>query len=72
MAKQIPVSAVPAGGKAFALTPGGTIPQRLVGEQRLPVGAAFTLYNSAGAPILRVTEAGTFHILTGASWTADL
>jgi hypothetical protein len=36
------------------------------------VGSKFDLYDRNGALLLRVTEDGTYHIRTGASWVADL
>jgi hypothetical protein len=39
---------------------------------RLGTGASLTVVGSAGTAILRVTDDGTYHILTGAAWVADL
>lgn len=39
---------------------------------RLAIGATFEIDDHNGNPLLRVDEAGSFHILTGQVWQADL
>jgi hypothetical protein len=38
----------------------------------LGIGGALLIQDHNFAPLLRVTEAGTYHIKTGAAWVADL
>lgn len=48
------------------------IDMQLANTTATPQGSKVAIYDANGAAILEVRDNGTFHIKTGASWTADL